>query len=39
MSERCVRLIRLLTFTAVPQVLFDRLAGNRIKFAIQITIH
>src|SRR5436305_119596 len=32
-------LVCLLTVTAVPQVPFDCLAGKRIQFAIQITIH
>ena len=31
--------VSLITFMALPQVLFDCLAGNRIQFAIQITIH
>ena len=35
----CVKSLSLLTVTATPQVLPDRLAGNRIQFAIQVAIH
>src|SRR6266567_685952 len=34
-----MRLVGLITVRALPQVLFDCLAGNWIQFAIQITIH
>src|SRR5437762_14015621 len=34
-----MRFVGLITFTTDPQVLFDRLVGNWIQFAIPITIH
>ena len=34
-----MRFVGLITFIALPQMLFDRLAGDRIQFAIQIAIH
>jgi hypothetical protein len=35
----CVKVCKLAQSYGNPQVLPDRLAGNRIQFAIQVTIH